>query len=60
MKCGRCQKTGYLSSRDARKKLRELAPDRAMAVNGEKVPARFYRGPCGWWHLTSQPKREAS
>lgn len=54
VKCGQCQKTCYPSKRAALKKLRELAVDRALAVNGEKVPVRTYLASCGSWHLTSQ------
>lgn len=58
MKCATCGKTAYLTKRAANKKLRELAVDRALAVGGERVPCRAYQGEaCGWWHLTSKPKR---
>ena len=60
-KCKRCGKTIYRSERAANKKVMELRSDRIMAVNGERIPLRpYYEAACGWWHLTSQPKRSAA
>lgn len=48
-RCVSCNKTAYGTEREA---------DGAVAMLfGRGVKSRAYLGPCGWWHLTTQPMR---
>jgi hypothetical protein len=54
-----CGKVPYVSQKSAKRALKKMAIDRALAVGGEKVPFRaYYSSQCGCWHLTSQERRK--
>lgn len=48
------KKRGYRNRNAAQRKMYQVIHGNC---HGGKLPIRVYRCPCGYWHLTSKPKR---